>query len=148
MPAPVTARPGRFVISLGDGGSPEAFVAPCGFTSKSFTWSRNLAEVTIPDCDDPDAPFWQSRDVESLSCSVSGEGVLAAEAVPTWLAVLNSLDAVNVQIEITFTNGSILLIEGAMQMESLELGAQQGQRVSINVSMQSDGPMTQTWTAA
>lgn len=148
MPAPVTARPGRFVISLGDGGSPEAFVAPCGFTSKSFTWSRNLAEVTIPDCDDPDAPFWQSRDVESLSCSVSGEGVLAAEAVPTWLAVLNSLDAVNVQIEITFTNGSILLIEGAMQMESLELGAQQGQRVSINVSMQSDGPMTQTWTTA
>lgn len=148
MPAPVTARPGRFVISLGDGGTPEAFVAPCGFTSKSFTWSRNLAEVTIPDCDDPDAPFWQSRDVESLSCSVSGEGVLAAEAVPTWLAVLNSLDAVNVQIEITFTNGSILLIEGAMQMESLELGAQQGQRVSINVSMQSDGPMTQTWTAA
>lgn len=148
MPAPVTARPGRFVISLGDGGSPEAFVAPCGFTSKSFTWSRNLAEVTIPDCDDPDAPFWQSRDVESLSCSVSGEGVLAAEAVPTWLAVLNSLDSVNVQIEITFTNGSILLIEGAMQMESLELGAQQGQRVSINVSMQSDGPMTQTWTEA
>ena len=148
MPAPVTARPGRFVISLGDGGSPEAFVAPCGFTSKSFTWSRNLAEVTIPDCDDPDAPFWQSRDVESLSCSVSGEGVLAAEAVPTWLDVLNSLDSVNVQIEITFTNGSILLIEGAMQMESLELAAQQGQRVSINVSMQSDGPMTQTWTEA
>lgn len=148
MAAPVTARPGRFVISLGDGGTPEAFTAPCGFTSKSFTWSRNLAEVTIPDCDDPDAPFWQSRDVESLSCSVSGEGVLAAEAVPTWLAVLNSLDAVNVQIEITFTNGSILLIEGAMQMESLELGAQQGQRVSINVSMQSDGPMTQTWTTA
>lgn len=148
MPAPVTARPGRFVISLGDGGTPEAFVAPCGFTSKSFTWSRNLAEVTIPDCDDPDAPFWQSRDVESLSCSVSGEGVLAAEAVPTWLDVLNSLDSVNVQIEITFTNGSILLIEGAMQMESLELGAQQGQRVSINVSMQSDGPMAQTWTAA
>lgn len=148
MAQPVTARPGRFLILLGDGGSPETFVAPCGFTSKSFTWSRSLAEVTIPDCADPDAPFWQSRDVESLSCSVSGEGVLAAEAVPTWLAVLNSLDAVNVQIEITFTNGAVLLIEGAMQMESLEVGAQQGQRASINVSMASDGIMTQTWTPA
>lgn len=148
MAAPVTARPGRFVISLGDGGDPEVYTAPCGFTSKSFTWSRSLSEVTIPDCDDPDAPFWQSRDVESLSCAVSGEGVLAEEAVQTWLAVLNTLDSVNVQIEITFTNGSVLLIEGAMQMESLEIGAQQGQRVSINVSMQSDGIMTQTWTAA
>lgn len=146
MTQPTTARPGRFIISLGDGGDPETFTAPCGFTSKSFTWSRSLSEVTIPDCDDPDAPYWQSRDVESLSCSVSGEGVLAAEAIPTWMAVLDTIEAVNVQIEITYTGVGVLLVSGAMQLESLEVGAQQGQRVSINVSMQSDGEMVTTWT--
>ena len=148
MAKPTTARPGRFVISLGDGGDPETFTAPCGFTSKAFNWSRSLAEVSIPDCSDPDLPDWQSRDVESMSCSVSGEGVLAAEAIPTWLAVLNTVVSVNVQVEITYIDVGVLLMEGAMQLESLEIGAQQGQRVSINVSMQSDGEMISTWTPA
>lgn len=148
MAQPTTARPGRFIIMLGDGGDPETFSAPCGFTSKSATWSRSLAEVSIPDCDAPDDPFWQSRDVESMSFSVSGEGVLAAEAVPTWLAVLGTINSVNVQVEITYTGAGVLLVTGALQLESLEVGAQQGQRVSINVSMQSDGIMTTTWTPA
>lgn len=144
MAQPTTARPGAFIISLWNG---SAFVAPCGFTSKSFSWSRSLSDVTIPDCDDPDAPFWVARDVESLSASVSGEGVLAAEAIPTWLSVLNSIDAVQVQIEITYTTG-VLTVTGLMQLESLEVGAQQGQRVSINVSMQSDGEMETAWEAS
>lgn len=144
MAQPTTARPGAFIISLESADSPGVFVAPCGFTSKAFRWTRSLDEVTIPDCDDPDAPYWISRDVSNLSCSVSGEGVLAAEAIPTWMDVLDTIDSVNVQVEITYTTG-VLTVTGAMQLESLEVGAQQGQRVSINVSMQSDGEMTTTF---
>lgn len=124
------------------------FTAPCGFTSKSINWSRSLAEVNIPDCDDPDQPDWVVRDVESLSLSITGEGVLAEEAVATWLAVLETIESVNAQAELTFTNGSVLLLSGAIQLESFEIGAQQGQRVSVNVSLQSDGEMTTTWTPA
>jgi hypothetical protein len=144
MAQPTTARPGAFIISLWNG---SAFVAPCGFTSKSFSWSRGLADVTIPDCDDPDAPAWVGRDVESLSASVTGEGILAAEAIPTWLGVLDTIEAVQVQVEVTYTTG-VLTITGLMQLESLEVGAQQGQKVSINVSMQSDGEMVTEWTAS
>ena len=55
------------------------YAAPCGFTSKNVTISKNLAEVSIPDCDDPDAPIWLGRDVQSQSCVISGDGVAAAE---------------------------------------------------------------------
>lgn len=148
MAAPTVAKPGAFVISLGDGATPtEAFTAPCGFTSKSARWNRGLGEVSIPDCDDPDAPLWISRDVETQSFSVTGEGVLAAEAIPVWLDVLDTTDAVSVQVEITYSTG-VLEVAGKMHLESFETGAQQGQKVSANVSLQSDGAMATTWTAA
>ena len=35
-----------------------------------------------------------------------------------------------------------------MHMETFETGAQSGQKVSANISMQSDGAMATTWTAA
>lgn len=146
MAKPKTFRPGRFLIMLGDGATPEQFRAPCGFSSKSFTWNRGLSEVNIPDCVDPDQPDWTGRDVQSMSCSLSGEGLLTVEALPTWLGVLNSIESVNVQVELTYPDVGVLLMSGAMQLESFEIGAQQGQRVSANVSMQSDGEMTSSWT--
>ena len=144
MAQPTTARPGSFIIALGDGGSPEVFTAPCGFTSKAFTFTRNLADVLIPDCNDPDAANWVGRDVVSLSAQVSGEGVLAAEAVPTWLAVVNSVEAVNVTLTVTYSTG-VLTMTGAMQVETFGVAAEQGQKVNVNVSMQSDGEMVLGW---
>lgn len=144
MAKPTTARPGSFIIALGDGGSPEVFTAPCGFTSKAFTFTRNLADVLIPDCNDPDAANWVGRDVVSLSAQVSGEGVLAAEAVPTWLAVVNSVEAVNVTLTVTYSTG-VLTMTGAMQVETFGVAAEQGQKVNVNVSMQSDGEMVLGW---
>ena len=52
MALPTTARPGSFIIALGDGGDPEVFTAPCGFTSKAFSFARNLSEVQIFILDD------------------------------------------------------------------------------------------------
>lgn len=148
MAKPKTFRPGRFIIMLGDGGSPEAFVAPCGFSSKSFKWTRALSEVNIPDCIDPDEPDWTARDVQSLSCSVSGEGLLTVEGLPIWLSVVNTIEAVSVKVEVTYPGVGVLLMSGAMQLSDFEIGAQQGERVSATVQMQSDGEMKTTWTPA
>lgn len=145
MAKPVTAKFGAFVVSLSDGAEPAVFAAPCGFTSKSLVLSKNLVEVSLPDCEDPDAPIWLGRDVQSLSAAVTGEGVLAASAVPTWLEAFDSNDSVEVEVEITFSTG-VLKYLGLMHLESLTIGAEQGGRCTINVSMQSDGEMVGTWT--
>ena len=141
MAKPITARAGKMRILLGDGGSPETFDAPCGLTSKGLRIQKNLSEVTIPDCDDPDLPITLGRDVESISASISGEGVLAASAVDTWLDAYESTNSVAVKVEIEFSTGTVTWT-GSFHIESLEIGAEQGGRVTLNVSMQSDGALT------
>lgn len=145
MAQPITARFGKFRILLGDDADPIVYTAPCGFTSKSMTLNKSLSEVSLPDCADPDAPIVLGRDVESISTSISGEGVLAASAVETWLDAYESTESVPVKVEIEFSTG-VVTWTGAMHIESLELGAEQGGRVTINVSMQSDGALTRTST--
>lgn len=143
MAQPTTARFGKFRVMLGDGASPETFAAPCGFTSKSLVLSKNLSEVNLPDCDDPDAPSWVGRDVESLTASISGEGVMAVESAPDWMAAYESTDSISVKVEIEFSTITFVYT-GRMHISSLTLGAEQGGRVTNNVEMQSDGELVLT----
>lgn len=145
MAKPTTARFGKFIVSLESADSPNTFVAPCGFTSKSLVMGKNLSEVSIPDCNDPDAVIWLGRDVQSQTSSISGQGVLAAEAVPRWLAAYESNGSIEVQIEVEFSTGT-LLFQGFFHIESITFGAEQGGRVTIEVSMQSDGEIAGSWT--
>lgn len=144
MAQPVTARFGKFRVLLDLAGT-GTYSAPCGFTSKSLTLGKSLSEVSLPDCDDPDAPIVLGRDVESITSSVSGEGVLAASSVTTWLDAYEATESVAVKIEIEFASGTVTWT-GSMHVESLEIGAEQGGRVTLNVSMQSDGALVRTDT--
>jgi len=137
---------GKVFVYLGNNANPIVYTAPCGLTSRSFTISKSLNEISIPDCDDPDAPDWLGRDVASLSMSVSGDGVLAEQSVETWLNALYSGDAVNVKVECVYPTKKITFT-GQMHLESFEVTASKGQVVTANVSMQSDGKMTKTVTA-
>lgn len=143
MAAPTTARFGKFRVLLGDGDSPEVFAAPCGFTSKSLVLSKNLTDVNLPDCDDPDAPAWVGRDVESLTASITGEGVMAAESAPDWMAAYESVDSVSVKVEIEFPLVTYIYT-GKMHIATMTLGAEQGGRVTNNIEMQSDGELVRS----
>lgn len=140
MAQPTTIKGGKFRVLIGNDANPIVYAAPCGFTSRSMTLTKGLEEVNIPDCDDPDKIDWVGRDATSLSMSISGEGVLAAESSDTWLDAWHDVDSVPVKIEIEFPAKTITYT-GRMHVESLELGAPNGRRVTNNVSMQSDGEM-------
>jgi tail tube protein len=142
---PTTAKFGKFRVLLGNGASPEVFTAPCGFTSKSLTLTKNLSEVNLADCDDPDAVAWVGRDATSLSASVTGEGVLASESVDTWLEAWESAESVSVKIEIQFPAKTVTWT-GFMHIATFTTGAEQGGRATANVEMQSDGELTRATT--
>jgi hypothetical protein len=145
MSAPITARFGKFRVMLGAGDSPIVYSAPCGFTSKSMTLTKNLSDVSLPDCDDPDAPIWLGRDVRSCSVSIGGQGVAAADALPVWIAAFQSTDSIPIKIEIEYSSGT-LTGTGLAHIETLEFGAEQGGRVTLNPSLQSDGEIVFTDT--
>lgn len=142
MAQPTTIKGGKVRVLLDLAGT-GVYAAPCGFSSKSITFQKGTEEVAIPDCDDPDKVDWVGRDATSLSISVGGEGVLAAESAPVWLEAWESVESVPAKIEIEFPLSTITYT-GNMHVESLEMGAPNGRRVTNNVSMLSDGQMVRT----
>lgn len=125
--------------------TPITYTAPCGFTSKSFTLAKNLTEIDIPDCDNPDAVAWIGRDAQNLSAVITGDGVAAAESVPAWNDAWQSVDSVPAKVEIQFSTG-ILTYTGAFQVDNLAFTAEQAARVTLAVNMQSDGEVVDLWT--
>ena len=140
MAKPVTIKGGMVRVLLGSGSDPIVYAAPCGFTQRSLSFSKGLEEVVIPDCDNPDEVEWIGRDATSLSMAISGEGLLAQSSAVTWLDAWESIDSIPVKVEVEFPSTTITWT-GLMHVESMELGAPNGQRVTNNVSMQSDGEM-------
>ncbi len=146
MAQPTTTRGGKVRVLIGNNADPIVYTAPCGFSSKSITLNKGLEEVNLADCDEPDAVSWLGRDAVSLSMSISGEGVLASESVVTWLDAWESVESVPVKVEIEFPS-TTYTYTGRAHVESLEMGAPNGRRVTNNVSMQSDGEMVRSSAA-
>lgn len=146
MAAPVTTKGGKFRVLLGSGTGPIVYAAPCGFLSKSLTLSKALEESALPDCDNPDLVPWLGRDATSLSMAVSGEGVLAASSVETWLDAWESTESIPAKIEIEFPAKTITWT-GRMHVSTLTMGHPTAQgRVTNNVEMSSDGEMVRVVT--
>lgn len=120
------------------------FTRPCGLNSHTITFSKNTQDVTVPDCDDPEAAAWIERGVESLDMSGSGSGVLAAEAVDRWWAAFNSTESINARLYIgaadDTTNGHYW--EGKVHVTQFEVTGERGNKAEVNVSFVSDGEVT------
>ena len=84
MAQPTVIAGTKLLLLVGNGASPEVFAEPCGLTSKGFDMAASTNNTLIPDCDDPEAPAWEAKDVNSLSATVSGQGVMATESLDTW----------------------------------------------------------------
>jgi len=146
MAQPTTAKFGKMLVELGDDATPTVWAAPCGFTSKGVTLSKNLQEVNIPDCDDPDAPTWVGRDVLSQSATITGDGVAAAESVPDWDDAAMSTESVPMRVTIDFEGVGTKVITGSFHVDSEAYAAAQGGRVTLAINAVSNGEVTAVWT--
>ena len=149
MAKPTTYKGSLVAIYLADPldvTPPFTFLKPCGLSNHTVTFTKNAQEVNVPDCDDPEAPQWIERDVESLDFSASGEGILAAESVEAWWDYFNSTDAVLARIYIgapdNITTGYYW--EGLVHVNNFEVTGQTGQRAAVSIGIVSSGEMTFT----
>ena len=141
MTKPTTMKFGDFLIEIGDGGAPETFGAPCGLTSKTFGGTADTVDTLVPDCDDPDAPAWKERAVQSLARDISGQGVLAAEFLQQWDDWFSSGLSRNCKITLPKPAPGFVW-SGAYLLTSFSVTADLGDKVKVNISMTSDGQVT------
>ena len=146
MAAPITIPYKDFIITIGDGATPtEAFAKPCGLTTQGINFTKEVNEVQVPDCDDPDMAAATERAVTATSAAITGEGILAAEFFPDWwdFYTYNGSRNVKVQLVTPAPNGGTWL--GRFILTTFNVTAALGEKVGVAVEMQSDGVVT--WTA-
>lgn len=146
MAQPTVASFGKFIVQLGDGASPEVFSAPCGFTERSLELKADTNATQVPDCDNPDAPAWEDKDVRTLSASITGQGVMALEALPTWRTWFFSALPKNVRVRLNAPTGKNPgYYQGAAILTSLKHDSNIGEKCKLSVSIENTGAWT--WVA-
>ncbi len=116
------------------------YTAPCGLTSRNMSITTELSDSVIPDCDDVDAPAFIGRDVRSKSFSLSGDGILAVEALPVWRRYAEATIAWSVQAELTTATGlggGFYTFNG--HMASFEVSGTLGEKIQISMEISADG---------
>lgn len=135
-----TIKFGEFLFKVEDPDAPNVFFAPCGITSRSLDFTKATNETNVPDCDNDDLASWLERDVVSLSSAISGTGVLDRNAHATWRKWAFATDSWRCRIE---TAGSLAngggYYQGYYHLTKFSPKADRGQRVTMDVSLDSDG---------
>ena len=144
MTAPTVLPGTKLLILVGNGGAPEAFAQPCGLTTRNFELAASTNNTLIPDCDDPEAPAWEAKDVNALSATASGQGVMAVEAFDTWNDWFTSAAARNARIMLD--DPSLGYYQGSFILSSLKFGGQRGQKITVDVTIVNNGAVT--WVPA
>lgn len=143
MAKPVTYSGTVVAIFLEDPEEAGDFIRPCGLTSHTVTFTKNMQETQVPDCDDPDLPSWIERGVESLDFAANGSGVLAAEALPNWWEAFNSSESINARVYVgkpdNVTTGYYW--QGKVHVSQFEVTGERGNKAQTAVSVVSDGEM-------
>ena len=143
MARPTTYSGSLVAIYLESATTPGTYVKPCGLTQHTATFTKNMNEVDVPDCDDPDLPAWIEREVSSLDFSASGSGVLAAESVETWWDAYNTTEPINARIYIgkpdNITTGHHW--QGQVHVSQFEVGGNRGERANVTINIVSHGEM-------
>lgn len=90
---------GKFLIQLGDGGSPsETFAYPCGALARSVTLTNNTGETVVMDCTDPLATTAAiKRWTESQDTQLTISGRVATESLSAWRAWADGGAAKNIR---------------------------------------------------
>ncbi|WP_426163104.1 phage tail tube protein [Sandarakinorhabdus sp. DWP1-3-1] len=145
MALPEVLEDGYVTILLGNGAGPEVFTAVCGLTTRGFVEQVNTADRFIRDCADPAAIPIRKLTKTGKQWSLSGSGYLARES----LEMVQAASGVtkNWRFKIGEPAGDLVFggyYAGPAMLTTISTGATEGDLVSIELTIQSDGPWTFT----
>jgi predicted secreted protein len=144
MAQPTVLAGTKLLILVGDGSSPEVFAQPCGLTTQGIDFSASTNTTLIPDCDFPENPAWEAKDVNALSASVTGNGVMAVESFDIWNDWFQAAEGKNCHIKLD--SDALGYWSGQFILTGLKYGGQRGQKVTVDITMANTGAVV--WVPA
>lgn len=132
----------QLLIQFSDGAEPAVWAHNCTInTSREFTIEATTNDGTEPNCEEPDAPGWVLRSVDTLSAAINGAGTMD----PVSYGVLRTkmLSGEPFDVRVTLAGLTAVLggghFEGRYVMTSLGMSKEGKGYVTSTVAMQSDG---------
>lgn len=107
MAEPKVAFGTKMRIKLSDGEVSPTYELICGLTAKSVTFSKEMNDFTVPDCDDPDKIVAVKRRARTKAMEVSGSGVYVTddrERIEEWFAD-EEPRAARIEIDVPLADG-------------------------------------------
>lgn len=144
MAAVKHARGVKLVLKVGDGNSPENFTPKCTINAaRSLKGSASTNEFNIPDCDNPAALAWVTREKVAVSYAAAGAGILNTPDVEDFHAWLASPDTKNCQIvvDVPAADGGVIF-QGAFHLTEFEITGDRGAKQEASIALVSSGEVT------
>jgi predicted secreted protein len=131
----------KLLVQFGNGAAPEVFAHACTInTSQDFTVEATTTDATDPNCEDPDAPGWVLRSVDTLSASINGAGTMDPVSFAMLRDKMLSGEPINTRVlmdEPKAKGGG--WYAGRYVVTSLGIAKEGKGYVSSTVALQSDG---------
>jgi hypothetical protein len=135
----------KLLVKKGDGAVPEQFKSFCSVTAKTIRFEGQENTFDIADCENPDAITWLVSEMASKRVLIDGSGTLNAPDFDEYFEWWDTGVSSNCQIvlDIPAADGGRILA-GAFKLPSFDLTGNRGEKVNVNLSIGSDGPVTKT----
>lgn len=137
-----TVYGGRFMVKLGDAGTPETFKLMGGFESKNFSKSGASSSFQVPDNDNPDIAVWDETIITSLSATLDCDGFLESEFIADWDKFFD--DAVTRNLQLRFDAPAAIAgrtYSGRFVCTKNDQKATIKKKIMCSISLKSDGPL-------
>jgi len=144
MAQPTSFNGAKILVKVGDGGSPETFAHPCLInSSRSVQSTASTTESAIPDCDNPEAPAWLEREKDTLSVTITGEGIMDASDTSDYFAWLTSENSKNVKAVVNNGGGANeFTFDGKFHLTEFQVSGERKERAQVSITLVSTGPVT------
>lgn len=139
----------RLVVKVGDGASPEVFAPLCTINAeRGITFNAQTNDDTVPNCDEPEAIKFLSREKSSLSVDVTGGGKNNKTDNKKLWDWWKSPDPKNVQVVLDDDDpANVVTWEGAFHLTQYDLTGNDGEKVNSTMTLSSDGEVDATFGA-
>ncbi|MBA3576184.1 MAG: hypothetical protein H0W39_01010 [Sphingomonas sp.] len=139
----------QILVQIGNGASPEVFVADCLINAeRGIAFQSDTNEFIVPDCTNPDDPAWKETTKDGLSASISGGGMLHTSSISDWHDWFIDKDTKNVRVllnSVTLANGGGHWA-GAFHLTGFEITGNRNEKATVSVTLISSGVVT--WVPA
>jgi predicted secreted protein len=133
----------KILIQIGDGADPEVFAHPCLInTERGIQFSSSVTSEVVPDCATPGDPAWTSTEVDGLSATISGAGMLDVASVEEFFDWYTSGLNKNVKVKIDKVGGRTFT--GAFKLTEFGLTGTRKSKATCSVTLVSDGAVADT----